>query len=80
MKAAEGVTMEDSYTIMRIFAGTGGLIFLFLAFIGMILFIFRPGSRKVHQDSANIPFRHDDKPARSNETDDSDAHMREARQ
>jgi cytochrome c oxidase cbb3-type subunit 4 len=23
----------------------------------------RPGSRKIHSDTANIPFRHDDRPA-----------------
>jgi len=80
MKAAEGVTMEDSYTIMRVFAGTGGLLFMFLAFIGVVLFIFRPGSRKGHQDRANIPFRHDDKPARRQSGTDRDAHLTEARQ
>ena len=36
---------------------------LFTAFIVAVLFAFRPGSGKVHRDSANIPFRHDDKPA-----------------
>jgi cytochrome c oxidase cbb3-type subunit 4 len=39
----------------------------------------RPGSRKVHRDTANIPFRHDDKPARSIVTGSSDAHLEEAR-
>ena len=72
--------MEDSYTIMRIFAGTGGLVFMFLVFIGIVLFAFRPGSRKVHRDTANIPFRHDDKPARSMLTGAQDAHLTEARQ
>ncbi len=39
------------------------LVWLFTAFIVAVLFAFRPGSGKVHRDSANIPFRHDDKPA-----------------
>jgi cytochrome c oxidase cbb3-type subunit 4 len=39
------------------------LVWLFTAFILAVLFAFRPGSGKVHRDSANIPFRHDDKPA-----------------
>ena len=53
------------------------LVWLFTAFLIAVLFAFRPGSRKVHRDSANIPFRHDDKPA----SDDSrDAYLKEARQ
>jgi cytochrome c oxidase cbb3-type subunit 4 len=39
------------------------LVWLFTAFIVAVLFAFRPGSGKVHRDSAEIPFRHDDKPA-----------------
>lgn len=72
--------MEDSYTIMRVIAGTGGLTFMFVVFVGVVLFAFRPGSRKVHQDSATIPFRHDDKPARSMRIADQDAYPTEARQ
>lgn len=72
--------MEDTYTLMRVFAATGGLLFMFLAFVGVVLFVFRPGSRKIHRDSANIPFRHDDKPARSGTTPGQDAHLMEARQ
>jgi cytochrome c oxidase cbb3-type subunit IV len=39
------------------------LVWLFTAFVVAVLFAFRPGSGKVHRDSANIPFRHDDQPA-----------------
>jgi cytochrome c oxidase cbb3-type subunit 4 len=39
------------------------LVWLFTAFIVAVLFAFRPGSGKIHRDSAEIPFRHDDKPA-----------------
>lgn len=39
------------------------LVWLFGAFVIAVLFAFRPGSGKVHRDSADIPFRHDDKPA-----------------
>jgi len=72
--------MEDTYTIMRIFAGSWGLVFMFLVFVGVILFTLRPGSRRVHQDTANIPFRHDDKPARASVSGAQDAHLTEARQ
>ncbi|WP_370251937.1 cbb3-type cytochrome c oxidase subunit 3 [Nioella sp.] len=72
--------MEDTYTIMRVFAGSWGLVFMFLVFAAVVLFAFRPGSRKVHRDTANIPFRHDDKPARSMLTGSPDAQLTEARQ
>jgi cytochrome c oxidase cbb3-type subunit 4 len=39
------------------------LVWLFTAFVIAVLFAFRPGSGKIHRDSAEIPFRHDDKPA-----------------
>mgnify|MGYP006306271543 CR=1 FL=1 len=52
------------------------LLWLFTAFVIAVLFAFRPGSRKVHRDSADIPFRHDDKPASDDETD---GHHKEAR-
>ena len=56
--------MEDHpYQILRTFADSWGLLFLFVIFCGVILWVFRPGSRKVHHDSAEIPFRHEDKPA-----------------
>ena len=72
--------MESTYSIMQIFAGTWGLVYMFLVFIGVILWAFRPGSRDVHRDTANIPFRHDDKPARSMRTVAPDAQLTEARQ
>ncbi len=55
--------MEDTYTIMRVFAGSWGMMFMLAAFVGVIAFIFRPGSRKVHQETAQIPFLYDDRPA-----------------
>ena len=72
--------MEDTYTIMRVFAGSWGLLFMFLVFVGVVLWAFRPGSRSVHRDTANIPFRHDDKPARAPLPGVQDAHLTEARQ
>ena len=59
--------MEDTYTIMRVFAGSWGMMFLLLSFLGVILFTLRPGSRAVHRDTANIPFRYDDRPAGDDE-------------
>ncbi|MFV2053949.1 cbb3-type cytochrome c oxidase subunit 3 [Aliiroseovarius sp. YM-037] len=64
----------DLYTLLREFADSWMLLFLFCFFIGCVIWAFRPGSRKTHQDTANIPFRHEDKPA-----SDSDAQIKEVR-
>ncbi|MDP2737754.1 MAG: cbb3-type cytochrome c oxidase subunit 3 [Pseudorhodobacter sp.] len=53
----------DTYTLLREFADSWVLLALTLFFVAVIIWAWRPGSRKVHEDSANIPFRHDDKPA-----------------
>jgi cytochrome c oxidase cbb3-type subunit 4 len=53
----------DTYSVLRTFADSWMLLFLFLFFVGVVLFVFRPGSNKAYEDSASIPFRHDDKPA-----------------
>lgn len=55
--------MQDLYTILRVLAGSWGLIFMFGAFAVIVIFTFRPGSRAIHRDTADIPFRHDDRPA-----------------
>jgi cytochrome c oxidase cbb3-type subunit 4 len=39
------------------------LLMLFAFFIGVVVWVFRPGSNRVYRDTADIPFRHDDKPA-----------------
>jgi cytochrome c oxidase cbb3-type subunit 4 len=57
----------DLYTITRQFADSWALLALFLVFLGVVLWAFRPGSRRVHNDIANIPFRHEDKPAPAEE-------------
>lgn len=51
------------YHILREFADSWVALALFLFFVGAVIFALRPGSRKIHEDIANIPFRHDDKPA-----------------
>lgn len=44
---------------LRHFADSWGLVALFLLFIGIVLFTFRPGSRKWHDDAARIPLKED---------------------
>jgi cytochrome c oxidase cbb3-type subunit 4 len=48
------------YSGLRNFADSWGLVYLFLIFVGVILFTFRPGSRKNADENANIPLREDD--------------------
>jgi cytochrome c oxidase cbb3-type subunit 4 len=55
--------LEDTYSILQVIARSWGALFMLLFFLGVIVFVFRPGSRKIHRDTANIPFRHDDRPA-----------------
>lgn len=49
----------ETYTAMRHFADSWGLLAMALFFIGVVLFAFRPGSKKNAQDAANIPLRED---------------------
>jgi cytochrome c oxidase cbb3-type subunit IV len=57
----------EEYTLLRQFADSWMLLVLFAFFVGIILWVFRPGSSKVYKDTADIPFRHEDKPAESKE-------------
>ena len=49
----------ETYTFLREFADSWVLLLMTLFFIGTILWAFRPGSRAIHDDTANIPFRND---------------------
>ncbi|MCI2395246.1 cbb3-type cytochrome c oxidase subunit 3 [Aliiroseovarius sediminis] len=62
----------DTYSLFRQIADSWVLLAMFLFFIGVVVWAFRPGSRKIHDDTANIPFRHEDKPADDRETGSSD--------
>ncbi len=55
----------ETYSLLREFADSWMLLLLFTFFVGIFVWVVRPGSRKVHRDTANIPFRHEDKPAPS---------------
>lgn len=59
--------MSD-YETMRHFADSWGLLFMTVIFLGVVLYTLRPGSRKTHDDIADIPFRHDDRPGQSEAT------------
>ena len=72
--------MEDTYTILQVIARSWGALFMLIAFLGVIAFAFRPGSRKIHSDTANIPFRYDDRPASDDDATARTQPFKEARQ
>jgi cytochrome c oxidase cbb3-type subunit 4 len=53
----------DTYSLMREFADSWALLALFVIFLGVVVWAFRPGSRAVHDDIAKSIFRNDQKPA-----------------
>ncbi|MGI3210838.1 cbb3-type cytochrome c oxidase subunit 3 [Roseovarius tibetensis] len=53
----------ETYSMLRQFADSWMLLALFLFFIGVVIWVFRPGAGKKYEEPANIPFRHEDKPA-----------------
>jgi cytochrome c oxidase cbb3-type subunit IV len=59
---------QDTYTVFRAFADSWVLLAMFLFFIGVVVWAFRPGSSRIYKDTANIPFRHEDKPAGDGDT------------
>lgn len=48
------------YSTFRQFADSWGLLYLFLMFVGVIFFTFRPGSKKTAEEVAQIPLKEDD--------------------
>lgn len=47
------------YDTMRHLADSWGLVYLFVIFVGVIFFTFRPGSKSQADKNANIPLRED---------------------
>ncbi len=55
----------ETYSLLREFADSWMLLTLFVFFVGVILWVFRPGASKIYENPAGIPFRHEDSPAQS---------------
>ena len=53
----------DIYSLMRQFADSWALLVLFVTFIGVILFVYRPGARAAQDDAARSIFRNERRPA-----------------
>lgn len=51
--------MDLDYQTMRTFADSWGLVYLFVVFLGVVLWVLRPGGRKRAEDAASIPFKED---------------------
>jgi len=47
------------YNEMRHFADIWGLVYLLVIFIAVLVFVFRPGSRRRYEEAARIPLKED---------------------
>ncbi len=52
----------ETYSYLRALADSWGLLAMFLFFLGVVYWAFRPGSKKTHDDAARIIFRNETKP------------------
>ena len=51
--------MELNYQDMRTFADSWGLLYMFVVFIAVVIWTFRPSGKAINEDAAQIPFRED---------------------
>jgi cytochrome c oxidase cbb3-type subunit IV len=54
----------ETYSLLRQFADSWMLLALFLFFIGVVVWVFRPSRRAIHDDAAQVIFRNERAPAR----------------
>lgn len=47
------------YETLRHAADSWGLVYLFVLFVGVIAYTFRPGGKKAADEAANIPLKED---------------------
>lgn len=52
----------QTYSFLRELADSWALLVLTVIFVGVAVWVFRPGSRAIHDDAANVIFKHDKKP------------------
>lgn len=57
----------DTYSVLRQIADSWVLLAMVIFFLGVVVWAFRPGSKKQHRDTANIPFRNEQAPADNND-------------
>ena len=61
----------ETYSLLRHLADSWGLLALFLVFLGVVLWAFRPGSHAVHDEIASSIFGDDRRPAPGSARDNS---------
>lgn len=47
----------EQYTFLRHLADSWGLLLMFLFFVGVVVFVFRPGSKAEYAEVAKIPLQ-----------------------
>jgi cytochrome c oxidase cbb3-type subunit 4 len=53
----------ETYSLLREFADSWMLLALFITFLGVFVWAWRPGSRKIHDEASATIFRNETKPA-----------------
>lgn len=48
------------YDFLREFADSWGMLVMLSVFLGIVVFAFRPGTKKLYEDISDIPFRNDE--------------------
>jgi len=51
--------MNFDYQEMRTFADSWGLLYMFILFLIVLVWTFRPGTKVLSEDAAKIPFKKD---------------------
>lgn len=47
------------YSTLRQFADTWGLLFLFILFVCIVIYVWRPGAKKHYEEQGKIPLKED---------------------
>lgn len=45
----------ETYSAMRAFADSWGLLYMVLIFLGVVVYAFRPGSKDIYEKQSRIP-------------------------
>ncbi|WIV50935.1 cbb3-type cytochrome c oxidase subunit 3 [Marivivens sp. LCG002] len=64
-----------NYHILREIADSWVLLALFLFFVGVFFWAWRPGSRATHDDAAAVVFRNEDAPAQDSNIEGAEARV-----
>ncbi|WP_193139536.1 MULTISPECIES: cbb3-type cytochrome c oxidase subunit 3 [unclassified Meridianimarinicoccus] len=58
----------ETYTLLRQFADSWMMLFIFAFFIGVVIYVIF-GNRQKYRDTADVIFRHEDKPLSDEDKD-----------